>query len=1352
MNNALIALYGKSPPKQLAHLNHLIAGLSPRLNDLSYKPASEHYYPPPEDSALGRECREAVRVLKKLEADEDFQAFLADYSPRRNTDSTKHFFSDALSDFFSSVKTPRPTPPEVFTLGAHTVVLRDIPHYWSIDVNVLLAVYYSVGNGLKSDGSVRVDLVLKYYAIRPFEPNTYLQWRSIILKMEEHRSLKMLGHEAFCSELHPLLDDGADEVIKNAIGQIEKDHQQSLFRYVVPTSLVSLQSFTLTTTPTALLEQILNLPQSLALAERLLSTLDWYGAHPAESCPQAVKVKVLLHALWLTIRPDAQPTHDNEFNIPIAFGTSYADIREQLIAGYAHQLALSTAEARLVMCVAQANIASELWVEDIPDDLAYGVSSTWVNFKAGFTLAEAMVPGSSRHMSVAQLLNLPAEQLRVHADSSEQQALVVAARLAPTVLWAQANGLLAIQPSGYSRNEIAGAVAALEQHEREMAKAVQDLALQPASRWRFASDEDYDKAFAPYLETSRAAYKTLIKSLLARLDRAVLDIEQHEVRVYALRTALRDTQASHENERTIGAVRARAGFILRICNPAHPATATYVEVFPCAGVIRVRKDIQSLLIGGELKVKSVGGSSRASKGTFRVATELPFDWSAYQRFKPPSDGQAAQLIAEQIGDTLPGIPSAKPAADGLFNGPLHSPRSEQLTAMIARLLFFCDEKALLEQARKDTRAVDIGQELIEDFTGWFKMLAPFWGSMEDMASGDPQRIESGALSLFTDIVSFGIPVGKYIAGSARLVSQAGKASVRLVMPAFKQLSQRFVINVLQELNALGSVIDLSRYVVTRLGVKVLNATAKGKALLLKRFGYSSYRIPVDPETWVPQQSGDRLFTVEKTANIPMRNVGSPEIPDYRLIDATTNLPFGPRYRAPVTVISNSDPLIRQYAAPSHWIDGLKADAHGIYFRSGYNQKLICNVDEHGTIAVYQVRENSYGFIRETAEGGSNSFSVVLVNPKTNRDLSVSLSSVEAGHWYSRQIRLTGGAPDTPNVVTAGHLLKWSSLKEATLHNAVAQFAAQHKLDPNALRQFVQTQAPLNTRGQVLVDRARTARTAVTFQHLEDWRNLSQQHRNTLTLEGYAADHNLNPLRLMEHIRMDGSLRDAGKVLEKFTRNERFTSITEEHLLGWSRIYRTPGPGLAMAAYIDQHNLNPLEWRKYVKDNGSMTTEGNNAVLFGEFTRSGKSVPSKRSTALKRGQPQGKRSPPDNLGNPDAPSTSKRHRGNTDATTSSLTPSLGHRNNNNAPILQDPSDVTRSLTLLLEGPIDKITITNSNGMFADLNATKAKTVEQHVLEDIHEWIANEGRHATRLEDMLALTKLDDGPPPGPVGGG
>ena len=76
MNNALIAFCSKSAPKQLTHLNHLITGLSARLNDLSYKPASEHYYHPPEDWELGRECREAFRVLKKLEADENFRTCL----------------------------------------------------------------------------------------------------------------------------------------------------------------------------------------------------------------------------------------------------------------------------------------------------------------------------------------------------------------------------------------------------------------------------------------------------------------------------------------------------------------------------------------------------------------------------------------------------------------------------------------------------------------------------------------------------------------------------------------------------------------------------------------------------------------------------------------------------------------------------------------------------------------------------------------------------------------------------------------------------------------------------------------------------------------------------------------------------------------------------------------------------------------------------------------------------------------------------------------------------------------------------------------------------------------------------
>lgn len=80
--------------------------------------------------------------------------------------------------------------------------------------------------------------------------------------------------------------------------------------------------------------------------------------------------------------------------------------------------------------------------------------------------------------------------------------------------WAQANGLIANRSSGHSRDELTQAVTALEQHEYEMFNAVQNLKLKLPSRWRFASDTEYDKAFHEALQVPRNAYKTLINHCL----------------------------------------------------------------------------------------------------------------------------------------------------------------------------------------------------------------------------------------------------------------------------------------------------------------------------------------------------------------------------------------------------------------------------------------------------------------------------------------------------------------------------------------------------------------------------------------------------------------------------------------------------------------------------------------------------------------------------------------------------------------------------------------------------------------------------------------------------------------------
>ena len=1326
MNNALQSFYFKGLPEQQAHLDHLIDFVTAQSSLTAS--AAEVYYSPPHNSELHRECKEAFRVLAKLEADEDFQQFLREKPEPDASILGRDFLYDLLSTMLSSVRAPIPDPAETFSIADHSVILRHIPTYWYIDADVLLDINRRVGNGLKSDGSVRFDLALKYYSIIPAQPKTREQWKAVLAGLQEHHTLRKLGHEGDLSDLQHLLDAPADQKIKEVIRQIETQTRQSLFRHVLPETFTASQQDMLTTTPTVLLEQLLNSPDNLALGERIAKALDWYGSQQDEICPDPVRVKLLWRALWLTIIPNPDSPVDNELKLFISPGASYRTIRQHLISRYHHDLSISTDAALLAVCVIKANVASEVWVADIPDDLPYAATSTWVNFRSGFLLAETIAPGSSRHMSFEQLLNLAAEHFRASGDDIKQQALVAAAKLAPTVQWAQANGLIANRSSGHSRDELTQAVTALEQHEYEMFNAVQNLKLKLPSRWRFASDTEYDKAFHEALQVPRNAYKTLIQSLLAHLGSATLNVDQDEITVYSLREALKKVPIEYETKAKTDAIRYRTGFILRIVKPRSPFHAIYIEVFPFAGLLRRRKDLQSLPLNG----KVVELRDAMSWCKYRLATDVPFDREAYRENKAPRPGKKAELIVEQVGETLPAI-DAGPRIQSFAPNTLYAPRSETLASMIARELFFCDEQALLEKTRKDTREVDIPTEVLEDLAFWGKIFVPFWGGIDDIASGDPQRIKSGVASLFIDIVAFALPVGRYVAGSTRLLIQAGKTGLRLALPKLAKLTGKLVIATLQELNplaALPSLLRLARFGLLKLGHKLMRHAQRGIAQLRDGAIAARHMRSVDPDSWKPLQAGDQLFTVDGFANVPMRNVGSLEAPDYRLIDTASNQAFGPRFREPITVISNSSPLIRQYAVDPELIRGLKPDARGIFSRADYNQKFICNVDDKGKIAVYQIRDNSYGFIQEAATSADNSFSIVLVNPRTNRDSSITLSSVEPGHWYSGPIKLTGGAPDAPSVVTPSVLLKWTEASEDALKKTMDKFVSTYNLDPSAFRQFVNSRNTLTPRGLKMLDRAGTARTSVTYEHMEHWSKASQRERNNLTLEGFAADHNLDPVALAEHVNLDGTYRAAGKVLAKYARGEQFDDLKPEHLQEWNKHYNAPNSRVSMHAFVEQNNLNPVIWSNYVNDNGSMTRAGRERWLFGQRSPLDEPVARKRPA-------------------PPTASSSKRPRLEDDTATTrrrstSITASFDHKINNNAPILQDPNDVRRSLTLELEGPLQNIEITDANQFFDEFTGLQHVEVKEAATKSIRDWISKEGNHHRRLDRLLEVRKLAEGP--------
>ncbi|MED7666157.1 SET domain-containing protein [Pseudomonas moraviensis subsp. stanleyae] len=1364
MTTLLTRLYNRTPPRRLQDLNHLISYLHALINDDFDTDASHFYYHPPADSELGRECQEAFRVLQKLENDEDFIADIARQAKADEWPLGNDFLYDFLSFQLSSTKNPTPNPAEVFTIAGHSVTLRNISIYWAMDVNVLLDIHRKIGNGLKSDGSVRLDQVLDYYALIPPRPGTNADWRRLLHNLIDQRALWFLGYNGHVSDLQHLLGAQGDNTILEVIRKIEGETSRSLWASIVPAKFnAKLERFA-STTPVALLETILQTRKNLQLAQRIATELDWYGARGQQTCPTSVLTKLLWRALWLSVKPDPHSIHPNELRILIESGSRYSSIRDALTEHFQRSLGVDRPVALLAMAVMKSSIASEVWVQDIPEELLYGTSSTWVSFKSGFILAESIAPGSSRYMTFEQLLNLPAEHYRAFAGNIEQQRLAVAAKVRPTIDWAAEMGLFAIRQNSYPSSETELALKTLDRHEQEMISATATLALKPPSHFRYESDAAFEEAFQTWLSTQRAAYKTLIKALLAQiLPTCQGDLEADEVTVYSLRLPLNDTQVEHENKQNTDAVRARSGFILRLVSAHYPFRTRYVEVFPRAGVGRVRKDIESLPVGGEIKVEKVGSSTRTSRGAFRKGTALPFDWEAYRDGFAPRENQQAILIVEQLGDRFDAVPIEQRSPDvakrtlPFAANNLTSARAEELATMIARELFFKDESALLEQTRKATRNMDIGRDFAEDMSFWGKMFVPFWGSIDDLVSGDLQRVESGGLGLFTDLVSFALPIGKYLSGCTRLVSNAGRAGLRLAMPRLLAMTRTLAISMLQELNPLEAAIAalrFGRFGLRKLGSAALHQARRGIAHLNDGTIAARHLTSVDPTNWVPRQPGDRLCTVEGIVNIPMRNIGSGHVPDFRLIDSVSNQAFGPAYRQPITVISNNSPLIRQYAVDPHWIDGLKADARGIFFRPEHNQKFICNVDEHGTIAVYQIRENSYGFIMETAMTGENSFSVVLVNPRNNRDLSINLSSVKPGHWYTNEIRMKGGAPGDPAEVTPLILTQWSQVSERALGRALKAFAKKHRLDPIALQQFVHTRGQFTPLGQQVLDQAETARTAVTYENLQNWRAMPQQDRNSLTREGFAAQHNLDPVDFIDHVHADGSFKARGKVLEKYANNQTFTPLTPEHLKLWRTSFNLTRSASSMDTFIDENNLDPLLWATFVNERGELRSAVTECLQLIEASESEvmlarKSLPP--GTAIKSVPAQPLEAPePHSTTSSAQPTAGSSKRARMDdaaaatASAADLTPSLGHKINNNAPILQDPADIRISLTRKLEGAVDKVTITQHNQFFSNLTETRRQSLTRSMTEDIREWIIEEGRHHDRLSERFELRRPLDGP--------
>ncbi|MDD1000646.1 SET domain-containing protein-lysine N-methyltransferase [Pseudomonas sp. TNT2022 ID642] len=340
-------------------------------------------------------------------------------------------------------------------------------------------------------------------------------------------------------------------------------------------------------------------------------------------------------------------------------------------------------------------------------------------------------------------------------------------------------------------------------------------------------------------------------------------------------------------------------------------------------------------------------------------------------------------------------------------------------------------------------------------------------------------------------------------------------------------------------------------------------------------------------------------------------------------------------------------------------------------------------------------------------------------------------------------------------VIAEYLRDWEELPQAERRRLTRKgFAKQHNLSRKTFEYYVKPDGELSASGMLVRNRpADLPFNQPDETHILEWQNMSQQERDTMTLEGFAGHHHLYPNTFPNYVRVDGGLGPRGQfVMQKLT-GLTYNDITNEHLRRWESNLTLVENKVTAMDFMHQNGLDPRQWISFVNIDGTLKE----TALRGFEGAGQSSMPRLEGRQPETNTPQ-KRPAQDSLESPqpkrpaDAPERAEEVSGPSSdilpvaikfelGTTSLLRP---HKINNTLPILQHP--VTgRSMTLEVEKEIEKIAITHWNGLLDDLANAKREVTRNQIITSVKKWLYEEGHHQSRFDETLSVfTDLEHGP--------
>jgi hypothetical protein len=229
---------------------------------------------------------------------------------------------------------------------------------------------------------------------------------------------------------------------------------------------------------------------ALIWAKSFVRDLDWYGAQDDQPLSDESLQQILFTALLLDLHPkvgEQEPRNQvAEFDLYAAhhIEKSFASVHTEFERHLINHHRMTEQNVALASHLLLAGNAPEFLVPDLPPTLLLGTPQ-WVDYCRTIAVQEAILPGSSRSMTHAQIQHL----MKSDSVTESQQALNALAAVDPVIDWALLNGIVTHNEVNRSvKDSLEVAVAAYARHAKTFAETAETLSRPLPTRKSVALD------------------------------------------------------------------------------------------------------------------------------------------------------------------------------------------------------------------------------------------------------------------------------------------------------------------------------------------------------------------------------------------------------------------------------------------------------------------------------------------------------------------------------------------------------------------------------------------------------------------------------------------------------------------------------------------------------------------------------------------------------------------------------------------------------------------------------------------------------------------------------------------------